>query len=169
MNEVVKVLTREHENIKRAIDNTHALFADIEAGNVDISEMNERITFFRTYADGYHHHKEEEVLFPEMIKRNEMLEYGVIHEMLQNHEDFREMLADLEEAVNASDIQGAKKKFEAYSEALLEHIAVEDEEVFQIAETIMSEDELLTILYRFEDCDRELGVDEKKDWESKIV
>ncbi|MCO6495785.1 MAG: hemerythrin domain-containing protein [Bacteroidetes bacterium] len=168
MNEVVKVLTGEHENIKRAIEHTHRLFADILSGNAELNMMLERIDFFRNYADGYHHHKEEEVLFPEMIKRNEMLEYGVIHEMLQNHEDFREMLSELEDAVNDGDAEGAKKKFEVYAEALLEHIAVEDEEVFQIAETIMSEDELLTVLYRFEDCDRELGVDEKKEWEKKI-
>ncbi len=168
MNKVVEVLTQEHENIKRVIDNTHKLVADILSGNAELNVMHERIEFFRKYADGYHHHKEEEVLFPEMIKRNEILEFGVIHEMLQNHEDFREMLAELEELVNDGDAEGAKKKFEAYAEALLEHIAVEDEEVFQIAETIMSEDELLTVLYRFEDCDRELGMDEKKEWEEKI-
>ncbi|MCC7532396.1 MAG: hemerythrin domain-containing protein [Chitinophagales bacterium] len=168
MNEAVKVLTHEHETIKRAINQTNALFADILNGNKDIKAMHERIDFFRKYADGYHHHKEEEVLFPEMIKRNEMLEYGVIHEMLQNHEDFREMLAEIETLVNEGNATLALSKFKAYSEALLEHIAVEDEEVFQIAETLLSEDELLTVLYRFEDCDRELGVDAKKDWEDTI-
>lgn len=168
MYKAIEVLMKEHEIIKAALFQTQKLFQSVLEGNADLNDVKARIEFFRKYADGYHHHKEEQVLFPEMIKRNEMLELGVIHEMLENHEDFREMLSNIESLVMGGEGESASKAFNKYVEALLEHIAVEDEEVFQIAETLMSEDELLTVLYLFEDCDRNLGVPEKAEWESKV-
>jgi len=168
MNKAIEILMQEHHHIKKAIAGTQALFLSIAQGKASLSDVKNRIDFFRNYADSYHHQKEEKVLFPEMIKRNEMLEFGVVHEMLENHADFRELLAEIEDSVNDGDAQGAQQKFEKYAEMLLEHIAVEDDEVFQIAETLMNEDELLTVLYLFEDCDRELGAAEKLNWESKI-
>ncbi|MCC6683969.1 MAG: hemerythrin domain-containing protein [Bacteroidia bacterium] len=168
MNKAIEILMQEHHHIKKAIAGTQRLFVLVMEGKANLSEVKNRIDFFRKYADSYHHHKEEKVLFPEMIKRNEMLEFGVIHEMLENHEDFREMLAEIEHLVNEENAAEAQKKFDKYANALIEHIAVEDDEVFQIAETLMNEDELLTVLYLFEDCDRELGAPEKIVWESKV-
>lgn len=167
MNKVVQVLMHEHQLIKHAIEHTRSTISAVQARDLTIDALRERIEFFRKYADGYHHYKEEEVLFPTMIDKNEMLEYGVVHEMLQNHEDFRQLLSELEIAVGENDIAAFEDKFTMYAEMMLEHIAVEDDEVFQIAETLLSEDELLTVLYRFEDCDRELGGDEKARWEQK--
>lgn len=168
MNKAIEILMQEHTHIKKAIADTQALFLSIAHGKATLNEVKNRINFFRKYADSYHHYKEEKVLFPEMIKRNEMLEFGVIHEMLENHEDFREMLAEVEQLTNEGDAAAAQQKFDKYALAMLEHIAVEDDEVFQIAETLMNEDELLTVQYLFEDCDRELGTAEKLQWESKI-
>lgn len=167
MNKAIEILMQEHHHIKKAIAGTQALFLSIAHGKATLNEVKNRINFFRKYADSYHHYKEEKVLFPEMIKRNEMLEFGVIQEMLENHEDFREMLAEIEQLSNEGDAPAAQQKFDKYARALLEHIAVEDDEVFQIAETLMNEDELLTVLYLFEDCDRELGAAEKLNWENK--
>lgn len=157
MNKAVQLLTKEHEVIRIAIAKTLALFSSGTSDNTHSEELKMRLDFFKNYADQYHHKKEEQVLFPEMIKRNEMLEFGVVHEMLENHEDFREMILEIETLIDEEDLVSAQKEFQSYSEKLLEHMAVEDDEVFQIAETLISEDELLTIYYRFQDCDRELG------------
>lgn len=168
MNKAIEILDHEHQKIKQVIDHVRTLIRSIIDGEKDINTLSEWLEFFRTYADQYHHGKEEKILFPKMIHQNSMLEFGVIQEMLENHEDFREQLSEIQSCIERNDPEGTRHAFDNYSEALLEHIAVEDEEVFQIAETLLSEDELLTISNLFEDSDRELGFDEKYQWEARI-
>jgi hemerythrin-like domain-containing protein len=85
------------------------------------------------------------------------LEDGVIKEMFENHEDFRNMILDIETFLDKKDYLRAQQKLNIYTESLLDHIAVENDEVFQMAETLFDNEELEKIYFRFEDCDRELG------------
>lgn len=124
------------------------------------------LDFFRNYADKYHHHKEEQILFPEMVKKNEMLEDGAIKEMFENHEDFRSLLNNIEDSVNIFNYNKAHSLLQRYAESLLDHIAVEDDEVFQMMDTLFSPDELDKIYFRFQDIDNELGLEEKHRWEN---
>ncbi len=162
MNDSLKVLYEEHAIIVNAIDaaKNSGKLIDKSPGEYD-AFIRSLIHFFRTYADQYHHHKEEEILFPEMAKRNEMLGVGVIHEMLENHDDFRNMIRSIESNLNKKEYQKAHAELIAYTEALLDHIAAENEELFPMAETLFSDTELRNIQFRFEDSDRTLG-DKKK-------
>jgi hemerythrin-like domain-containing protein len=159
--QAIELLNREHDIIKAKL--AEARSAMQNEGN--LNEMIFYVEFFRNYADGYHHHKEEEILFPEMCRRNELLEGGVIEEMLQNHADFRDMLRNLETAVKNGDRAAARAQLETYGEALLDHIAVEDDEVFQMAASLFSDHEIENIYFRFLDVDRERGDAVKSNWE----
>ncbi|MBI4930370.1 MAG: hemerythrin domain-containing protein [Bacteroidetes bacterium] len=164
MNKSMKVLFDEHEIIVNAIDTAQQ--AKLLIGKDDAAYeklITQLIGFFRNYADKYHHFKEEEILFPEMAKRNELLADGVIKEMFENHADFRVMIKNIETSLNKKQYPHAQLLLEEYTEALLDHIAVENDEVFQTAETIFSEEELEKIYFRFEDCDRELGNAKKEE------
>ncbi len=158
MKSPVKVLFDEHDIILSAIaiaKDAGRLIENNEAAYEIL--IRELIGFFREYADQYHHYKEEQILFPEMSKKNELLEEGVIQEMFEHHTDFRSMIKSIEIFLNSKDYVQAQLELNNYSEALLDHIAVENDEVFQIAETLFDTDELEKIFFRFEDCDRELG------------
>jgi hemerythrin-like domain-containing protein len=160
----MKVLFDEHEIIVNAIDTARQAKSLI--GKYDVSYeklIHQLIGFFRNYADKYHHFKEEEILFPEMAKRNELLADGVIKEMFDNHADFREMIKGIEASLNEKKYAEAQQKLQQYTESLLDHIAVENDEVFQSSESIFSEEELEKIYFRFEDCDRELGSAKKEE------
>ena len=163
MNTYLKLLYDEHSIIINAIDvakeSESLIGKDDERYEKTIRTL---INFFRNYADKYHHNKEEMILFPEMEKKNEMLQDGVIKEMFDNHEEFREMIKDIEQNLDAKNFIETQKKLNAYGEALLDHIAVENEEVFQMAESIFDDDELERISFRFLDSDRELG-DKRKE------
>lgn len=165
MHNSIQTLFEEHTHIMGAIQTSKDLRKLIGKQNIIYGELVlELLRFFRNYADKYHHFKEEEVLFPEMSKRNEMLASGVIAEMLDNHTDFRELIGKIEKSVLASDFEPAQILLEQYGESLLNHIAAENEEVFVTAESILNLEELDKIHFRFEDCDRNLGLDTKKDW-----
>ena len=83
--------------------------------------------------------------------------------MFENHEDFRNMILDIETFLDKKDYLRAQQKLNIYTESLLDHIAVENDEVFQSSESIFSEEELEKIYFRFEDCDRELGSAKKEE------
>jgi hemerythrin-like domain-containing protein len=165
MNNTLKMLYDEHDIISRAIalaqDARTLISTDEQAYD---AAMRELIRFFRGYADKYHHYKEEEILFPEMMKKSELMADGVITEMLENHAAFREMLAEIEDALNNADYNTAANITEKYTDDLLDHIAVENDEVFQAAYSILNEIELENIYYRFADLDRELGEAKKNDF-----
>lgn len=162
MTEAIKTLFDEHEVIMEAIhlakQSEELIAEDKEQYEKTVRAL---IRFFRYYADGYHHYKEEQILFPEMSKKNELLEDGVIKEMLENHEDFRDMMGNIEKLLDAKDYARAQQQLNKYTEAMLDHIAVENDEVFHSAETLMDEDELEKINFRFMDCDREVGDEQK--------
>jgi hemerythrin-like domain-containing protein len=160
----MKVLFDEHETIVNAIDTAQQAKSLIGKDDTAYEKLiRQLIGFFRDYADQYHHFKEEEILFPEMAKRNELLADGVIMEMFENHADFREMIKNIEKSLNEKQYQQAQQQLEKYTEALLDHIAVENDEVFQSAESIFSDEELEKIYFRFEDRDRDLGNAKKEE------
>lgn len=162
MKSPIKVLYDEHEVIISAIEITKDAGKLISHNEIAYEMLiRDLLNFFKLYADQYHHNKEEKILFPEMNKKNEFLEDGVIKEMLDNHEDFRSMIANIEILLDKKDYLGTQQMLHIYSEALLDHIAVENDEVFQMAETLFDATELEKIYFRFADNDREVGEGKK--------
>lgn len=166
MTDAIKKLFEEHDHIVNVADAIRQAGNMIGSRDEEYAKLSKDcIRFFRLYADRYHHHKEEEILFPEMCKKSEMLEDGVIHEMLENHSDFRDMLSDIEKKIDAGELTAAHAKMMDYTGALLDHIAAENDEVFQMAETLLDDRELENMNFRFDDCDRDLGDKEKREFE----
>ncbi|MBL0127973.1 MAG: hemerythrin domain-containing protein [Flavobacteriales bacterium] len=164
MHNAIRSLYDEHEMIVEAIE--VAKEAGTLIGKDDeryVRTMKDLIDFFRTYADQYHHHKEEEVLFPLMLESNEMLGDGVLKEMLENHADFREMLDGISKDLEAGRLPQVRDGLARYSEALLDHIAVENDEVFHMAMTLLDDNTLDRVGFQFEDHDRETGAERKEE------
>jgi hemerythrin-like domain-containing protein len=158
MKDPLHVLYAEHEVIVGAVDIVKKAGKLLPGAEPTYDQLVKKlIRFFRMYADKYHHYKEEEILFPEMGKKSHMLEEGIIAEMLENHSDFRDMVGRIEVMVNKGEYTDAQQLLLAYTEMLLDHIAVENDELFQMAETLFTRDELEKIHFRFEDCDSELA------------
>ncbi|TAL57378.1 MAG: hypothetical protein EPN85_14295 [Bacteroidetes bacterium] len=166
MNKTIQVLFDEHETIVNAIDAAQQLKARLGKNDKQYEQnVRDLISFFRDYADNYHHHKEEQILFPAMKKKNELLADGVLKEMMDNHAEFRELINTVEKSINEKNYIQAQQKLDIYLEALLDHIAVENDEVFQMAETLFTEAELEKMLYDFEDADIEMGSGKKQEFE----
>src|ERR1035437_10403099 len=143
MNNSLKLLFDEHDIISNAVEIAKNAKNLIGKNNDEYElTIRELIRFFRVYADQYHHHKEEEILFPEMAKKNELLADGILKEMYDNHSYFRGLIRDIEVDLEEQNYEEASQKIDEYTEALLDHIAVENEELFQTAYSIFTEDEL---------------------------
>ncbi|MCC7301321.1 MAG: hemerythrin domain-containing protein [Bacteroidia bacterium] len=159
----VQYLMDEHDIILKAVNTLKDLIRSQEKDELKGNSLQTLILFFREYADRYHHHKEEELLFPLLGETSPLLEDGILKEMLEQHETMREMMREASAKLHNGDLSGAQQSLAIYSEALLDHIAVENDELFQIAASQLSSSEKEKMYFRFEDIDRELGETQKQD------
>jgi len=169
MNNPVDTLVMEHDIIMSYIDAAKAIHPLAESQVEEyVKRASELVDFFREYADCYHHKKEEAILFPGMSKENELLSEGIIKEMLENHEEFRNDISEIKSALERKDLRTADSILQNYCNKLLDHIAVENDELFQMVSSLIPETEQEKMYFEFVDIDRELGLVQKQKWESLI-
>lgn len=168
-NNPLNVMYAEHDIIVKAESIIESLDKVWEKDEEKYKEvMATLITFFREYADGYHHRKEEEVLFPAIHGHPDFVLQEILEEFETHHEDFREYTKDIENAIAEGDYAKSYKELNRYLQDLLDHIGAENDELFSLAESLMDEDDLTTIFFRFKDIDMELGEDRKIELEKSI-
>ncbi|MFZ2897638.1 MAG: hemerythrin domain-containing protein [Saprospiraceae bacterium] len=169
-NDPVQTLMNEHQIIGAAQQTILSLRdtwgSAPEAYRERVSNL---IAFFREYSDGFHHHKEEAVLFRELRANPDFLLDGILDELENHHEMFRETVADIEGLIREKNWPGAQRALEQYMEELLDHIAVENDELFIMAESLFGEEDLERIYFLFEDIDRDLGAERKREWEKSLI
>jgi hemerythrin-like domain-containing protein len=162
MDKALKLLVDEHDVIESAGKTVGSLNKMWEANSLlYTTKVYELIEFFRKYSDGFHHFKEEDILFPAMIQHPEFTQIELIRELEEHHEMFRENTRLIELALENENYPQAQKILVQYMNDLKDHIAAENEELFPMAESLFRGSELESLYFRFLDCDRELGEAEK--------
>lgn len=130
--------------------------------------VKQLLDFFSVYGDEYHHLKEEEILFPAIGKKNEMVSGGIVQELLDHHEYFRILIRQIQTALDAREYAAAQKLLETYISTLKDHIAVENDELFPMADDIFNPDELDKLYHKCKDKDREMGISRKEELGTRI-
>jgi hemerythrin-like domain-containing protein len=165
-NNPIDVMHAEHDIINKAeevIINCKSLWEKDTTAYINIIEQ--LIIFFREYADGYHHRKEEEVLFPAIKDHPDFVLQEIIDELENHHESFRDYVKEIEMALAKHDFSKSYQELQNYCNDLLDHIAAENDELFVLAETLLDETDLETIFFKFKDIDMELGEERKGELE----
>ena len=169
MNNPLDVMYAEHDIIVKAKDVIKKLDSTWNADAEKYADtVKKLVAFFREYADGYHHHKEEDVLFPALYHHPDFVLQEMIDEFNVHHEDFREYAVGILEALDAADYTKSYKLLTLYMNELLDHIAAENDELFVLAGSLLNENQLETIYFKFQDVDMELGSERKKELEQVI-
>lgn len=160
----IQTLMDEHEVISD-VENIIVMlrnYWEIDAGEYEKC-VHSLIQFFREYSDKYHHQKEEEVLFPEIKAHHEFIQTDIIDELFMHHDDFRSNVDSIETAIKDKEYDKTQKLLSVYINELLDHIAIEDDELFVMADTLLSEDQLEIVYHKCNDIDLELGVERKEE------
>lgn len=168
-NNPLKVMYDEHDIIMLAeekIKTIDGLWEKDAPAYIELVDF--LIQFFREYADGYHHRKEEDVLFPAINNHPDFVLQEIIEEFNTHHDDFRNYTKEIEEALDDNDFPKSYNLLNEYCNDLLDHIAAENDELFVLAESLLDESDLETIFFKFKDIDMELGEERKKEFEDKI-
>jgi len=113
-------MVEEHAYVKRVIALIPALIGQAgEEGFQDLAQGT--LDFIRTYADGYHHAKEEDILFGYFDEGS-----GILAVMRQDHREGRSHVQASATALGSGDWASLGRHLGAYGELLLGHIHRED-------------------------------------------
>ncbi len=155
-----QVLKDEHRVIEKVLD---AMERALRQDAVDRSFFEKALDFLRNFADGCHHAKEEEELFPVLEASGIPREGGPIGCMLKEHEEGRSlvrMIADHLEAATGGDrtAVGAVRQAAAnYIELLRQHIQKEDTVLFVVADQTLGPEEKKSMLTAFDHAEQTGG------------
>lgn len=142
--DVTKIMVDEHKLILRMIALVEDRVAKVEAGTfADWDFFLDAVDFIRSYADRFHHGKEEAVLFVELAANGMPEKNSPIEAMMTTHHEGRVFVRALEEAaLKAKAGEGAAvaevvKNARAYAALLRNHIAIEDGVLYPLAERVL--------------------------------
>lgn len=138
-------LKNEHQAVLLASDILEKICQKLEAGEkVDPKHQGDILEFIKIFVDKCHHSKEEALLFPAMEKVGIPKEHGPIGMMLVEHDMGRDYVKGMNE-----NISNPKKFIESargYTKLLKQHIEKENNILYRMADTQLSQakdDELL--------------------------
>ena len=148
-----RILMDEHRVIERVLDAVERM---IDADVIDRPFLLDAVDFIRNFADGCHHAKEEDQLFPAMEQAGMPREGGPIGCMLHEHEQGREfvrrILGGLDAAAAGNPAAAAEVKSAAlgYVGLLRQHIQKEDNILFVMAERLLDADAQKRLMQSFD-------------------
>jgi hemerythrin-like domain-containing protein len=122
-------------------------------------DLSEVVTIIRQFADGLHHAKEENLLFPLMAEKGFSPEQGPIAVMLMDHEQGREYVRNIAE--NIQKYKEGKKdslvliysNMLGYTELLSNHIAKENNVLFRMADNVFTTENQQFLIEQFTTID----------------
>ena len=154
--DITQALVQEHRLIVRML-----AILEEKAGQTARGEYTnyrfylEAVDFIRNYADRFHHAKEEDVLFEELVKNGMPRENSPVAAMLMEHDQGRMFVAAMEKAATEAlagepgrDGAIAENAF-GYLTLLREHIEKEDGILYPLAERLIPEEARDGIIARY--------------------
>jgi len=141
---VTQVMKDEHQLILRMITLVENNTELLEAGQFRNWQFYlDAVDFIRNYADSFHHAKEEDVLFAELVNNGMPAKSSPIEAMLMEHDQGRAHVKAMEEAaqkaLNRETGQGPVIVTHAkgYAKLLRGHIDKEDTILYPLAERVL--------------------------------
>jgi hemerythrin-like domain-containing protein len=101
MGELCKTLRDEHRIIERVLNAMASEAVRIQSGDpVNADFVRGAVSFFTEYADGFHHLKEETVLFPMLERAGLPRGNSPLDNMLSDHIDSRALMTAISDSVD---------------------------------------------------------------------
>ena len=145
-------LENDHIYILRLCD---VMLAMVEKQSVDTSHFELVIDLIRKFADGTHHAKEEDLLFPLMGEKGFSSKQGPVAVMLHEHEQGRNFVKEASEGIqklkdgDSEALQSIYKNISGYALLLQGHIDKENNILFRMADQAFSDEEQQNLLVQF--------------------
>ncbi len=152
MNTATANLENDHVHILRLIDVMEHIVLLPQA---NFAHLEEIVDLIRAFADGLHHAKEENLLFPLMVEKGFSTQNGPIAVMLSDHVEGRNYVkgisANIEgyKAGSSDALDKIHRNMKGYTELLKAHIGKENNVLFRMADNALSPQEQQLLLAQF--------------------
>ncbi len=156
MNTATQNLENDHVYI---IQLTNIILAMVEKKNTDIAHFEMVVNLIRNFADGTHHVKEENFLFPLLGEKGFSPQFGPVAVMLHEHEVGRSFVKATADAIhefktgNKAAIQSVYENLSDYAYLLQNHIDKENNILFRMADEAFSQAEQQNMILQFTDVE----------------
>ena len=133
----------------------------------DINHLKSVVNIIQNYADGLHHKKEEDLLFPLFEQRTAGGHCAPVGVMLMEHEQGRAYVKGMLEKIslyesgNEGALQLVYQNMFGYAELLQNHIDKENNVLFRMADDALSPGDQEMLLNKFDDIESGAGSGEK--------
>lgn len=172
----LELLIREHGLIRQALDIFSFAKEKLEKGKRPPREFFEKaVEFSRSFADQFHHFKEEFLMFGLLSQKKGALFDGEIGALRYQHERGRKFIGEIEnslEGYSQGDVFATTTLLEnlaSYISLLKLHIHTEDHIFFQMVKKEFSEDEDHVLLEQFKNEEKRIGVTDCFENSRKLV
>jgi hemerythrin-like domain-containing protein len=114
------------------------------------------VEVIKNFVDGFHHAKEEKLLFPLMVEKGFSMQQGPIPVMVNEHVQGRDFVKGMEKGIesfkggNAAVKSMISENMQGYCSLLRNHISKENNVLFKMADNVLSEDDHLLLMKEFE-------------------
>ncbi len=147
----IRKMIEEHEVITRFISCIPEICRTLKLQK-DHQQLMKCVEFIKEYADGYHHAKEEAVLFTFFRNSRE-----IIDSFLREHEIGRGFVKEIARGINTNDMDSICESFSSYSQLLTEHISKENSILFPWMNRTLSDKEIGVLFARCSEVDEQYG------------
>ncbi len=161
MNTATKNLENDHVYILRLTDVMEIISS---SGKPEIHDLETIVNLIKNYADGSHHAKEENLLFPLLAERGFSLQQGPVAVMLQEHTQGRNFVNGMVEGIkrfkNSEEnaIPSILYNMNGYITLLRNHIAKENNILFRMADNALDEKDNQILLDKFAEVETSKGL-----------
>lgn len=164
--EAITTLMGEHDLIKQFMENLATAVLGMEEGLRPPREFFEKAAkFAHTFADKYHHFKEEHVMFAQLAQKKEGAIDTHIETLRHQHERGRDYWVEITNSLDGYERGGGVptstiiESAAAYIALLRQHIHVEDNVFFPLARHSFTEAEQQALMEEFEKAEERCGSD----------
>lgn len=152
MNTATKDLENDHIHILRLTDVMEKI---TKTDAPDCSDLEAVVYLIRNYADGFHHGKEEKILFPALEAKGFSPSQGPVAVMLSEHIQGRNFVKGMAENIalyKKGDLPALEQVFinmTDYVNLLRNHISKENNILFRMADRVLSAEDHEALLNRY--------------------
>lgn len=152
METATKNLENDHVYILRLIDVMERMVLEI---STELKHIELAVNLIKNYADGFHHSKEEHILFPFLVKKGFSVDQGPVSVMLHEHTEGRKFVKGMEDEINnikngdESSFTILYENMQGYIDLLRSHIGKENKVLFRMADKALTPEDQEELLKEF--------------------
>jgi hemerythrin-like domain-containing protein len=172
----IDTLRNEHGLIRQFVDLLSVAVTRLEVENPPPRAFfDDGIEFVRGFSDGFHHKKEELVMFRQLAQKKNGAIDGQIEALRYQHDQGRGFITAIAGALDGyaegdpKDIAVVRENAAAFASLLKHHIHIEDHIFFPMSRESMTEEELEELGRKFEKVQEVHGADTFERYHKLVV